>query len=245
MSSDVLLAIARARDAVLADAASDQARTIRAAYWVLDGSGAVAALCESLPKLTAQLDRRTSRKRVEAPVVRGKLDWPATVRARATSGNNASLVSRIVERSYDVPENQLLLFVVTRALETLDRLPLAIRDGVLQEPRDNAVVIGSVRERVEALRAVLRDRKLHARLTNVTLPSRIDARWTRAASAADVREYADVVAAHDAWQRGVVEPTWAIASPGGVVLVPSTTDAQAWIALAAKRTQRAVRVGGR
>lgn len=219
---------------------------MRATYWALDGAGPVAELCTGLPRLVAQLDRRTRRKRIEAPTVRGRLDWPATVRARAASGSSASLVSRVVERSHDVPENQLLLFVVVRALEALDRVPATIREGMLQETSGGAIAFGSVRERVDILRGVLRDRQLHARLASVTLPARIDGRWTSAACASDVREYALVVAAYEAWATHVAAPTWALASPGGVVLVPSTMDGtDAWITLAAKRTQRAVRVGGR
>lgn len=227
------------RDAALDDPSSSSAHAIRATYWALDGTGPVAALCAGMPRLVAQLDRRTTRRRVEAPTIRGKLDWAATVRARAASGNSASLVSRIVERSHDVPENQLLLFVVVRALEALDRVPPAIRDGLLQEPVDQTLAIGSVRERVEALRAQLRDPKLRTRLANVTLPARIDERWTSAAKASDVREYALVVAAYDAWATYVAAPTWALAKPGGVVLVPASLDAHPWIALAAKRTRRA------
>jgi hypothetical protein len=247
-SADALVAIAsRAmRDAELGDATSTSARAIRATYWVLDGTGPMAKLYAGLPRLLAQLDRRTTRRRVEAPTIRGKLDWAATVRARAASGNDASLVSRVVERSHDIPENQLLLFVVTRALDALDRVPPAIRDGLVQEAMDGALAIGSVRERVDTLRGVLRDRQLHARLAKVTLPARIDNRWTNAARTSDVREYALVAAAYEAWTTLVAAPTWALATPSGMILVPSKLDdADAWITVAAKRARRAFRAGGR
>jgi hypothetical protein len=247
-SVDVLAAIAsRAmRDGALGDAGSPGARSIRAAYWALDGTGPMAALYANLPRLVAQLDRRTTRRRVDAPTIRGRLDWAATIRARAESGSDASLVSRVVERSHDLLENQLLLFVVVRALEAIDRIPPRVRDGLLQEPMAGALAIGSVRERVDTLRGILRDPRLHARLAKVALPAKIDARWTSAAKASDVREYSFVVTAYDAWAKLVAAPTWDLAAPGGVVLIPTTLDTDdVWVTLAAKRTQRAFRAGGR
>src|SRR6185503_7335650 len=215
---ELLAAIASpsARALPLLDPTTAEARQIRAAHWVLEGDGPVTELCARLPRLVAQLSRRTSRRRVEESRLRGRIDWSATVAARIASGSDASMVSRITTRSYDLPENQLLHFVVARCIEALDRLPAAIRNGMACEVVSKAVAIVPIRERVELRRAALRDRQLQQRLALVALPHRVATCLLDAARSSDVREYTAVVAAYQAWAERVEPPTWnGIAVPGG------------------------------
>jgi hypothetical protein len=245
-TSEAFAAVAsvKYRSLELPPAGDRASELMRAAYWALDGTGSVGALCAGMPRLLAQLARRTLRKRVEEPEVRGRIDWPATARARVRTGSDASIVTRVVERSFDVKENQLLKFVVARCLEAIDHVPATIRDGMLHEPALGAVALGAVRERIELVRCVLGDRKLQNRLASVRACTHVDRTWVDAARVADVRDYQLVVAAYEEWRDRVRAATWEMAVPGGIVLVPSTID-EPWLVLGAKRTASALRLGRR
>jgi len=61
--------------------------------------------------------------------VRGPIDWPATIGARALGGGNETLyVVRPANRIFDVPENRALAWVLERLEVELGRVPFVLRE---------------------------------------------------------------------------------------------------------------------
>jgi hypothetical protein len=76
---------------------------------------------------------RTSSERplVSSQAVRGPIDWPATIRDRATSGWDATrYVVRPARRIFDIPENRALVWVLDRLDAELRRVAPAESDPI-------------------------------------------------------------------------------------------------------------------
>lgn len=82
-------------------------------------------VAQVLPRLLLQLSRTTEVERVELDAgVRGRIDWPGTVKARyAANGGQHVYVCRQRRREFDRPENQLVKFVLQQVEACLSRVP--------------------------------------------------------------------------------------------------------------------------
>lgn len=213
---------------------------VHGAHQVLAPDGPFARLLAGLPRLLAQLERRRVRRTVTGPIVRGRVDWPSTIRARhAARGEPQALVSRVNERDLDVRENQLLRRVLRDHRRLVDALPASIRAGTLLSRADQLAAI-PIAARLRELSAALDEPTLHRRLASITLSERVDRRWPDACRASDVREYELVARAWDAWTLPA-DGLAALAAPASFVLLPADPDdpaAAPWMALAARRLAR-------
>lgn len=223
--------------AALLPAARSQVELLHRAHQVLAPDGPFARLVGGLPRLLAQLGRRRVRRTVTGPTVRGRVDWPSTIRARhAARGEPLALVSRVSERDLDVRENQLLRRVLRDHRRLVDELPAAVRAGTLLARAEHVAAI-PIAARLRELTAALDEPALHRRLATIRLPERVDRRWTDACRASDVREYELVARAWEAWviPKDGLAP---IARPAPFVILPADPDdpaAAPWMALAARR----------
>jgi hypothetical protein len=71
------------------------------------------ALVEALDEHVPQPRAASSRTTVVSQTARGALDWPATIRRRATTGNDGTLfATRLAEKDPDTVESRVLVWVV-------------------------------------------------------------------------------------------------------------------------------------
>ncbi|MEL6342183.1 MAG: hypothetical protein AAFV53_03560 [Myxococcota bacterium] len=97
-----------------------------------------------LPRLSRQLRRR--RQRVRQPTsgaVRGRIDWPQSVRYRASRHRAAGFVCHVPTAGYDLPENRLLVWWIHGLVCACAQVDHDLRQGwlvnLMQDQRAKAL----------------------------------------------------------------------------------------------------------
>ncbi|WP_437733629.1 hypothetical protein [Sorangium sp. So ce1335] len=117
----------------------------------------VRAFTRELTLIARELASRTQIQRIEARGhIRGRLDVPGTLRARA-SGAPDSVTSRVPERRFDLPENVLLVATAERLAALLARLE---QSGVIAKGTKKSWAKGFA-EDAETIRHALTSTRLH------------------------------------------------------------------------------------
>lgn len=149
-----------------------------------------------LPRLLQHLSRRTQGTRTTLHGrVRGRIEWPATVKARLSGEYDPMrFVCREVRHQFDTPENQLLVAL----LDLLDAAHAAVPAWL----RDGTSIAGAGEEapathrRLAELRVSMQRARRNVYLRQVTPPAVVTDAQRRRAAQADVPEYGRVLALH-------------------------------------------------
>lgn len=94
----------------------------------------VEELIEELPKLLKNLSHSTHKELVECRgIIRGRIDWNMTFKERFSQGfNDPSLfICQPSTKMYDLPENQLLNFILWKIRSLSENIDLEITDDLL------------------------------------------------------------------------------------------------------------------
>ncbi|MCB9765418.1 MAG: hypothetical protein H6739_36930 [Alphaproteobacteria bacterium] len=122
----------------------------------------------TLPRLLRHLRTFNERQVMDDQgQVRGHIHWPSTLKARGQRGPGEIRVRRAV-RSHDLPENQLLIWLLREIEAGLAALPPVIHQGTCYTPGDATPV--RVATRLGQLSAGLGRARRDPRLARITLP---------------------------------------------------------------------------
>lgn len=223
-------------------------RQFGAAYLLADTHGdydVLTFVSETLPLLLRQLRRTTRRERVTYQgEVRGRIDWPATSKARLQNEVNPALyVCRPPLRQDDTPENQLVKFL----LERLSELTHDMTEELQQAEVWTAVSPHATpfHPRLTQIAFHLRQTLNHARLRAVKTPAAITPQHLNKARAAKIELYGYVARLYGQYERVAVGGSWPDVYPilrRAIVLpAPHTPFGDACIQLAALGFVRAQR----
>lgn len=105
---------------------------LKTAHFLL--SKEVEELIEELPKLLRNLSHSTHKELVECRgIIRGRIDWNMTFKERFSQGfNDPSLfVCQPSTKMYDLPENQLLNFILWKIRSLSEKINLQITEDLL------------------------------------------------------------------------------------------------------------------
>lgn len=219
-------------------------RAARATYFLLDvepNRDTETFVTLTLDRLLRQLNRRTEQQQIELQGrLRGRVIWPATLKARHTQGYDpARYVCREVRREYDTPENQLLRYMVERINECLAAVPEVLRTGRSYIPAalDTGSQARSSDTRLARIERVLNMLRFNARLRDVTLLPRVEEFHILRAETARCEEYASVAQIYRRYASIVLVPSWRGLAAAGqrVLLLPTRVDpaGEPWIRLGA------------
>jgi hypothetical protein len=163
---------------------------------------------ETLPLLLRQLRRTTRRERVTYHgAVRGRIDWPATSKARLQNEVNPALyVCRPPQRQDDTPENQLVKFL----LERLSELGHDMAQELQQAELWTAVSLTAspFHQRLTHIAFYLRQTLNHARLRAVTTPTAISPLHLNKARASKIELYGHVARLYGQYERVIAGGLW-------------------------------------
>lgn len=138
----------------------------------------------SLPRLLATLQHTNIRPLRESDgMVRGRIDWPSTLRRQASRGP-ASFVVRVRQADRDLPENQLLRWLCAALERALSPTPDDIVDGHCAG--DGAEPVPN---RVQSLRHALRRLAGDPRLAGVSTPEALEPEHMQRALDSSIPEY--------------------------------------------------------
>ncbi|HHT10998.1 MAG TPA: hypothetical protein GX009_11885 [Candidatus Atribacteria bacterium] len=93
-------------------------------------------LVNELPKLVRNLSHSTQKEVIECRgVVRGRIDWNLTLKERYSQGfNDPSLfICQPATKMYDLPENQLLKFILWKIRSLTENIELSIPDEIIEQ----------------------------------------------------------------------------------------------------------------
>ena len=96
----------------------------------------VEALVNELPKLIRNLSHSTQKEVIECRgVVRGRIDWNLTLKERYSQGfNDPSLfICQPATKMYDLPENQLLKFILWKIRSLTEAIELSIPKELIEQ----------------------------------------------------------------------------------------------------------------
>lgn len=96
----------------------------------------IKALVNELPKLMRNLSHSTQKEVIECRgVIRGRIDWNLTLKERYSRGfNDPSLfICRPGTKMYDLPENQLLKFILWKIRSLTETIELSIPDEIIEQ----------------------------------------------------------------------------------------------------------------
>ncbi|MCB0130637.1 MAG: hypothetical protein KDD78_07305 [Caldilineaceae bacterium] len=160
---------------------------------------------DGLPRLLQHLSRRTEQRRVEfRGQVRGRIDWPATHKARfAQDADPTRFVCREIHHQFDTAENQLLLALLHRIGLALQALPAFLRNGAsiaTASPVDPAY------RRLATIEAGIRRARRNVYLRQVTLPPAVGAHHLYRARVAELEDYRHVLLLHQRLHQVTANP---------------------------------------
>lgn len=168
----------------------------------------LAFVSETLPLLLRQLRRTTRRERVTYHgAVRGRIDWPATSKARLQNEVNPALyVCRPPQRQDDTPENQLVKFFLERLSELVHDMAQELQQAELWTAVSPSPMPFS--RRLSQVSFHLRQTLNHARLRAVTTPPAISPLHLNKARASKNELYGHVVRLYEQYERVIVGALW-------------------------------------
>ena len=202
------VALQLAASPAAAAAAPGDVGTIVALALLLDDTPGrdLAHFCRTdLPRLLQHLSRRTQGTRtVLHGRVRGRIEWPATIKARHSGEYDPTrFVCREVRHQFDTPENQLLVAFLDLLDAAHAAVPAWLRDGTLvvgaappgEDAGDGpADATPSTQRRLAALRVSTARARRNVYLRQVTPPPVVTDEQRRRARQADMPEYGRVLA---------------------------------------------------
>lgn len=190
----------------------------------------------TLGRLVQQLSRSTEQRQVEFHAqVRGRILWPATLKARVSGGVDPTrYVCSEVHHRYDTPENQLLKWLLLRLSEGLRSVPPVIRQGLCLLPDREAV---STASRLGKMEVALVNARRSLRLNEVSLPLDITETHLRRAESAAFIDYAQVARLYRKYRAVVLNPDWQAIRAAGRRSLPLPAylgpEGEPWMQLAA------------
>ncbi len=213
-----------------------------AAYFLADtqpGRDVHAFVTGTLPLLLRQLQRTTQRERVAFQgQVRGRVDWPATTKARAQQEANPALfICRPPHRQHDTPENQLLKFLLTAVAQLIPQInPVMLAAG--RWTAGGASEPDWLARRTNDIRTHLRAAQANIRLRQVKAPDKITPRHLIKARASKTELYGQVADLYGRYHHIIEQAQWTAVYPilGQTILLPTPghPHADACLALAAR-----------
>lgn len=149
-----------------------------------------AFVTSTLERLSRRLARTNRAFDAEySGMVRGRILWPATFKARQAEDFDPSrYVCRRLDREYDLPENQLLKYLIERIGDCLQSLPETIRRGASLDSDGQLRPLGPKIERMELS---IRNFRQLARLRSVPTPPFITEKHLIRADISRIPEYRD------------------------------------------------------
>ena len=158
------------------------------------------------PPLLAQLNRSTHPQRIQLRGrARGSVDWAGTIKARAGASQDPTIfVCRQSWRLYDLPENQLLLYVLDGLHQCQRRAPTEMRKWSAWSS-DEA---GRVGEHLAFADHRLRQFFKSAYLRDVELPVSITGIHEAAARSAKNPAYSQVLDYYHLYRNVIERPSW-------------------------------------
>ncbi len=182
----------------------------------------LAFVSETLPLLLRQLKRTTMRERVTYQgQVRGRIDWPATGKARLQNDVNPALyVCRPPQRQDNMPENQLIKFLLERLSELVHDLTPEMQEAELWTAVSDTHLPFS--KRLTQIAFHLRQTLNHARLRAVETPPALTPTHLIKARAAKIELYGYVARLYAQYERVMLQSQWADLHPilGRAILLP-------------------------
>jgi hypothetical protein len=158
----------------------DLRRGLCAAYFLADTRpefDVAQFVTSEVPLLLRCLSRATQPQRIEqADRIRGRIDWPATYKARTQAEYNPGLyVYREIKRRYDTPENQLLKYLLVNIAHMIGDVPDCLMTAEQWSSQNNgapywlATRLQPLRDRIPLLLS-------HIRVREISLPTTITSR---------------------------------------------------------------------
>lgn len=190
----------------------------------------------TLGRLLQQLSRSTEQRPVEFHArVRGRVLWPATLKARYTEGVDPTrFVCSEVHHRYDTLENQLLKWLLLRLGECVRSVPAVIRQGICLLPEGEAL---STAARLGKIEVALVNARRSLKLSEVSTPRAITEAHLQHAESAALSDYAQAARLFRKYRTMVSSPSWqTLASAGRRALpLPARPGPQGdpWLRIAA------------
>lgn len=209
-----------------------------AAYFLADtraGRDVHTFVTRTLPLLLRQLQRTTQRERVPFQgQVRGRVDWPATYKARAQNDANPALfVCRPPHRQHDTPENQLLKFLLNAVAQQMEQIDPVMLTAV-HWTSGGASAPDWLAKRINDMRYQLRVAQSHVRLRQVETPAKITPRHLLKARASKTELYGQAADLIVRYQQLIEQADWTAVRPilAQTILLPTPGDPHADTCLA-------------
>lgn len=200
-------------------------------------------LTRTLGRLLTHLSRNLEKERVTCRErLRGPIDWPATSKARLIRPDPAQYLCNLRRRELDLPENQLLRFLLVHLTECIARVPEVVRAGCCcLAARDSGgphrARLLATSPRLAAMEAVLQTCRREALLRHVSLPGEIGEVHLARAESSRLGEYRDLARLFRRFWALTTRPAWAdlVGISRRVLPLPARDDAAGnpWLHLGA------------
>lgn len=207
-------------------------RVFCAAYLLADtrpGHDVGVFISQTLPRLLRQLSRTTERQRVTYQgEIRGRVDWPATTKARHQTEYNPSLfVCRQPHRQENTLENQLLKYLLVRLDTLLDEISpvvLMAERWTTEGEGETDWLLKRVHEMAYHLKATLG----HVRMQAIEMPLAITSQHLLKTQTSKTELYGTVARLYGRYQAVIIHHQWQEIRPiiRHTLLLPSPDDPQ-------------------
>lgn len=179
---------------------------------------------ETLPMLLRQLHRDSRHERITYQgQVRGRVDWPATQKARYQRDVNPALyVCRQPQRCDDTLENQLLKYLLVALAQLVYTLPPHLL-AAERWTADGAAEPEWLARRVQTIAHNLRPALAHVRLRQIEPPERITSRHLLKARTSKIELYSVVATLFTQYEQVIIRSRWTAIRPilRQTILLPS------------------------
>jgi hypothetical protein len=160
-------------------------------------SDEIRELIEIVPRILRRLSHSTQKEViVNKACVKGKIDWNLTIKERCAQGYDQTIfVCRPPSRIYNLPENQLLKFVLTqvkRLIEETANLPKVEEKSIRLEELRTEDEKEKWSDRISWLRYHVNNALKNVHLREVDLPKQVNERMIRRAQTARNKDYETV-----------------------------------------------------
>jgi len=164
-------------------------------------SDEIKAFVKIVPRILRRLSHATQKEvLVNRGCVKGKIDWNLTIKERCARGYDQTIfVCRPPSRIYNLPENQLLKFVLTqirRLMEETAKLPKVEEKNVRLEELRTKDGKEKWADRMSWLKFHVNNALKNIHLKGVDVPSLVNERMIRRAQTARNKDYESVADSH-------------------------------------------------